>query len=162
MMPFPDSDECLSALLDAFARASEQGPMAADNQAVNPASASTNGHAARPAGGGMAPASHTSQPPPWSTPEQEARDHVRTALDGVDFLTRMQVSAALSGQGFLACCKELGMDPRSLALAQRRAIDDQMAAHFRQAADAGGITRLETAAALLRRLLAGLKDTPGA
>lgn len=158
MMPFPDSDECLSALLDAFARASEQGPMAADGQADNQASASTNGHAAKAA----APASHAQQPPPWSSPEQEARDHVRTALDGVDFLTRMQVSAALSGRGFLACCKDLGMDPRSLALAQRRAIDDQMAAHFRQAADAGGITRPETAAALLHRLLAGLKGTPGA
>ncbi len=158
MMPFPDSDECLSALLDAFARASEQGPMAAASQA----NASIHGHAARPAAAGMAPASQAQQPPPWSSPEQEARDHVRTALDGVDFLTRMQVSAALSGRDFLACCKELGIDPRSLALAQRRAIDDQMAAHFRQAADAGGITRPETAAALLRRLLAAVKDTPGA
>jgi hypothetical protein len=152
MMPFPDSDECLSALLDAFARASEQGPMAAVSQA--------NGHAAKPAAAGMAPAAHAPQPPPWSSPEKEARDHVRTALDGVDFLTRMQVSAALSGRVFLACCKELGMDPRSLALAQRRAIDDQMAAYFRQAADAGGIARPETAAALLCKLLAGLAGTP--
>jgi hypothetical protein len=155
MMPFPDSDECLSALLDAFARASEHGPMAVDSQAN--AHAHANGYAPKPAAFGMAPAS---QQPRWSSPEQEAHEHARTALDGVDFLTRMQVSAALSGRSFLACCKALGMDPRSLAVAQRRAIDDQMAAHFRQTADAGGITRPETAAALLHRLLAGQNGTP--
>lgn len=159
-MLFPDSNKCLSALLDAFAHASEHGPLAVNCQAK--ANAKTNGHAAKPAANGMAPSSPAPQPPPWSSPEQEACDHARTALDGVDFLTRMQVSAALSGLGFLACCKELGMDPRSLTLAQRRAVDDQMAAHFRQTADAGGTTGPETAADLLRKLLAGLKGTPGA
>jgi len=157
MMPFPDSDECLSALLEAFARAAEQGPLAAAGLAGQ-----ANGHAAKPTLGPIASACQAEQPPSWSSPEQEAREHARTALDGVDFLTRMQVSAALSGRDFLACCKELGIDPRSLALAQRRSLDDQMAAHFRQAADTGGITRPQTAAAVLRGLLTRLKGTPGA
>ena len=157
MMPFPDSDECLSALLEAFARAAEQGPMAAADSAGQ-----ADGQAAKPALGRISPGSRAEQPQPWSSPEQEAREHVRMALDGVDFLTRMHVSATLLGRGFLACCKELGIDPRSLTLAQRRALDDQMGAHFRHTADAGGIVRPETAANLLHSLLAGTKDTPGA
>lgn len=157
MTPFPDSDECLSALLDAFAHAAEQGPMTAAGSAWE-----GNGHAAGSANGRIAPTSQSEPPQRWRSAEQEARQHARTALDGVDFLTRMHVSAALSGRGFLACCRELGIDPRSLTLAQRRALDDQVGAHFRQTADTGGITRQETAEALLRNLLVGMKGTPGA
>ena len=135
MMPLPDSDECLSALLDAFARAAGPGAAA----------------------GRTTPAAQAKQPPPWSSPQEQARQHVRTALDGVDFLTRMHVSSTLSGRGFLACCKNLGIEPHALALAQRRTLDDQMAAHFRQTSDAAGITRPEAAEALLRSLLVALK-----
>lgn len=157
MTPFPDSDECLSALLEAFAHAAEQGPTTAAGSV-----GAGNGQAAGTAVGGIAP---SSQPEPAQhrlSAEQEARQHARTALDGVDFLTRMHVSAALSGQGFQICCKELGIDPRSLTPAQRRTLDDQMGAHFRQTADLGGITRPETANALLRSLLEGMKSASGA
>lgn len=149
MMPFPDSDECLSALLDAFASAAEPGAAAASGPAGH-----VNGHAGKPAAGRKRPAAHAE---PWSSREEQARQHARTALDGVDFLTRMHVSATLSGRGFLACCKGLGIDPHALALAQRRTLDDQMAAHFRQAADAASITRPEAAEALLLSLLAAVK-----
>lgn len=152
MMPFPDSEECLSALLDAFARAAEPGGAAAPSSAGH-----VNGHAGKPAAGHTAQAAQEEQPPPWSSPEEQARQHVRTALDGVDFLTHMHVSATLSGRGFLACCKDRGIEPHALALAQRCTLDDRMGAHFRQAADAGGITRPETAEALLRSWLVELK-----
>jgi hypothetical protein len=152
MTPFPDSDDCLSALLDAFAHAAEQGPAAAAGSAGE-----GNGHAVGTAGSRIAPSFQREPLQHGRSAEQQARQHVRTALDGVDFLTRMHVSAALSGRGFLACCKELGIHPHSLTLAQRRALDDQMSAHFRQTADVDGLTHPETANALLRSLLAGMK-----
>lgn len=152
MTPFQVSDECLSALLEAFAHAAEQGPVAASGS-----TGVGNGHATGPAVGRAALSSQPETSSHWHSTEQEARQHARTALDGVDFLTRMDVSAALSGRGFLACCKELGIDPRSLTPAQRRALDDQVGAHFRQNADVGGTTRPEVANALLRSLLAGMK-----
>lgn len=154
MTPFRDSDECLSALLEAFAHAAEQGPMAATGSAGG-----GSGHAAGTAVGHAALSSQPAPPSHWRSAEQEARQHARTALDGVDFLTRMHVSAALSGRGFLACCKDLGIDPCSLTPAQRRTLDDEVGAHFRQTADAGGITRPEAANALLRSLLAGMTGT---
>lgn len=153
MASFPDSDECLSALLEAFAHAAEQGPVAA----IGPAGEGT-GHAAGATAGRAALSSRPEPPAHWRSAEQEARQHARTALDGVDFLTRMHASATLSGQGFLACCKALGIDPCSLTPATRRALDDQVSAHFRQTADAGGITRPEEAEALLRSLLGGMKS----
>lgn len=152
MMPSPDSEECLSALLDAFARAAGSGWAVASGPAGH-----GNGHTGKPAAGRTAPTTRAGPPPPWSSPQEQARQHVRAALDGVDFLTRMHVSATLSGRGFLACCKDLGIEPHALALAQRRSLDDQMAAHFRQTADAGGITRPEAAEALLRGVLVALK-----
>ena len=46
MMPFPDSDACLSALLEAFARAAEPGGVAGNGPVGH-----VSGHAGKPAAG---------------------------------------------------------------------------------------------------------------
>ena len=58
----------------------------------------------------------------------------RTALQGVDFLTQLSVSAAHSSTTFMQACKQLAIDPASLGTEQRTLVDARMEQRFQGAA----------------------------
>lgn len=58
----------------------------------------------------------------------------QTALDGVDFFTRLNVSAKQDSAEFLRACKQLGLDPAGVAPAQRTQVDALMQQRFDAAA----------------------------
>ncbi|MFJ1302015.1 hypothetical protein ACILG0_18775 [Pseudomonadota bacterium AL_CKDN230030165-1A_HGKHYDSX7] len=64
----------------------------------------------------------------------------RDALDGVDFMTRLDHSAAAGSTGFRAVCDQLGVAPDSVSPAQRMAIDLAMEQRFNDAAHRGPVT----------------------
>ncbi|AVO50579.1 hypothetical protein C6568_16060 [Melaminivora suipulveris] len=75
----------------------------------------------------------------------------RTALQGVDFLTRLQVSAARGSEAFMSACRELGLEPQSVSTQQRQQIDERMLVRF-ESAQAGNSSPV--AEALAREWLA--------
>jgi hypothetical protein len=89
-----------------------------------------------------------------------AIDMARTgqqAMDGVDFLTRLDFSAANRGGGFDAACREAGMQPAELSAAQRTQVDRALDGRFADAAEAGqSPVSSEAAAGWLRQILAEL------
>lgn len=92
-------------------------------------------------------------PPADREAAQEAEFAIRTALDGVDFVTRLHLSATLQGLGFVSCCRRCGIDPQGLSAQRRRQIDEQMGSHFRRMADRGGTLAQAAAENLLQALL---------
>lgn len=78
----------------------------------------------------------------------------RQALGGVDFVTRLSYSASAESAGFLAACRDTGIDPAGLDPARRQALDAAMQARF-DAAAAQGRSPVEAATAQtwLRELL---------
>ncbi|WP_209422367.1 hypothetical protein [Melaminivora jejuensis] len=58
----------------------------------------------------------------------------RTALQGVDFLTQLSVSAAHSSTTFMQACEQLAIDPASLGTEQRALVDARMEQRFQGAA----------------------------
>jgi hypothetical protein len=89
-----------------------------------------------------------------------AIDMARTgqqAMDGVDFLTRLDFSAANRGGGFDAACREAGMQPAELSAAQRTQVDRALDGRFADAAEAGqSPVSVDAAAGWLRQILAEL------
>ncbi|WP_238891461.1 hypothetical protein [Achromobacter insuavis] len=78
----------------------------------------------------------------------------RDALSGVDFLTRLALSATNGAPAFQQACSDAGVAPASLDAARRGALDQAMQARFDQAAQSGqSPVSLGTAAAWLRDLL---------
>ncbi|AKP88239.1 hypothetical protein [Achromobacter ruhlandii] len=78
----------------------------------------------------------------------------RDALSGVDFLTRLALSASNGAPAFQQACSDAGVAPASLDAARRGALDLAMQARFDQAAQSGqSPVSLATAAAWLRDLL---------
>ncbi len=76
------------------------------------------------------------------------------ALSGVDFMTRLAVSASGNTPAFQQACADAGVAPSSLDAARRGALDDAMQARFDQAARSGqSPVSLATAADWLRELL---------
>ena len=75
----------------------------------------------------------------------------RTALQGVDFLTRLQVSAARGSEAFMSACRELELEPQSVSTQQRQQIDERMLVRF-ESAQAGNSSPV--AEALAREWLA--------
>lgn len=76
------------------------------------------------------------------------------ALSGVDFLTRLAVSAAHGAPAFQQACADAGIAPASLDATRRGALDQAMQARFEQAAQSGqSPVALGTAAGWLRELL---------
>ncbi|SFQ13187.1 hypothetical protein SAMN05216567_111148 [Variovorax sp. OK605] len=81
----------------------------------------------------------------------------RQAMDGVDFLTRLDFSAANRGAGFEAACRNAGMQPSGLGAAQRTHIDAALDSRFAGAAEAGqSPVSAGTAAGWLCQILAEL------
>jgi hypothetical protein len=58
-------------------------------------------------------------------------------LEGVDFLTRLDLSATGRGPGFIAVCERAGIQPSSLDAQARARIDEAMGHRFDQALGAG-------------------------
>ncbi|WP_063588437.1 hypothetical protein [Achromobacter ruhlandii] len=78
----------------------------------------------------------------------------RDALSGVDFLTRLALSASNGAPAFQQACSDVGVAPAALVAARRGALDLAMQARFDQAAQSGqSPVSLATAAAWLRDLL---------
>ncbi|WP_445658165.1 hypothetical protein [Achromobacter sp. NCFB-sbj8-Ac1-l] len=76
------------------------------------------------------------------------------ALSGVDFLTRLAVSAAHGTPAFQQACADAGVAPASLDAARRGQLDQAMQARFEHAAQSGqSPVALSTAAGWLRELL---------
>jgi len=76
------------------------------------------------------------------------------ALQGVDFVTALAVSARSDGVAFRETCAQLGLDPGSLGAERRQAIDRAMHARFEEAAAAGrSPVGMDTARAWLADLL---------
>lgn len=76
------------------------------------------------------------------------------ALSGVDFMTRLAVSASGNTPVFHQACVDAGVAPSSLDAARRGALDDTMQVRFDQAARSGqSPVSLATAAGWLRELL---------
>ncbi|WZB74541.1 hypothetical protein WJ972_28855 [Achromobacter insuavis] len=61
----------------------------------------------------------------------------RDALSGVDFLTRLALSATNGAPAFQQACSDAGVAPASLDAARRGALDQAMQARFDQAAQSG-------------------------
>lgn len=61
----------------------------------------------------------------------------QTAMQGVDFLTRLQVSAASNSTAFVEACRHAGVDSASMGAGQRSAIDARMQQRFEAAAAQG-------------------------
>ena len=75
----------------------------------------------------------------------------RDALSGVDFLTRLAVSASADTPAFQQACRDTGVAAASLDASRRDALDQAMQARFEQAALSGqSPVSLATAAAWLR------------
>lgn len=78
------------------------------------------------------------------------------ALDGVNFITRLDCSATAGGPVFASVCKELGIAPGSVTAQESRRIDQAMQQKFDQAAQSGQTpVAPETARVWLRELLGG-------
>lgn len=76
------------------------------------------------------------------------------AISGVDFITRLALSACGNTPAFHQACGDAGVAPDSLDAARRAALDASMQARFDQAAQAGqSPVSLGTAAGWLRELL---------
>ena len=88
---------------------------------------------------------------------QRALDMAQTsaqALEGVNFITRLDCSASVGGPVFVSVCKELGIAPGSVTAGQRQGIDQAMQQKFDQAAQSGQTpVAPEAARAWLRGLL---------
>lgn len=56
------------------------------------------------------------------------------ALQGVDFMTQMQFSAAVPGAEFASACRASGLAPEAVSTPQRAAIDARMQQRFADAA----------------------------
>lgn len=56
----------------------------------------------------------------------EAAEASYSLLQGATYGLRLRYSAVASGAGFRACCEALGIDPRALPFARRRAIDAEV------------------------------------
>lgn len=67
----------------------------------------------------------------------------RQALTGVDFLTRLQFSAAADGPEFRRVCESLALDAGALTAAERERIDAQLDERFAQA-QASGASAVES------------------
>lgn len=86
---------------------------------------------------------------------QDALAMAQTAqapLAGVDFMTRLDLSAVGNGGGFRQVAQQAGVDPAGLSPARRQRIDAEMAGRF-EAAAREGPTALPVAAAWLTDLL---------
>lgn len=59
------------------------------------------------------------------------------ALQGVDFMTQLMLSAAAHSSVFVATCRALGLPPDAVSAPQRAAIDGSMQERFAQAAREG-------------------------
>ncbi|MFY3082583.1 hypothetical protein ACOTF2_21155 [Achromobacter xylosoxidans] len=78
----------------------------------------------------------------------------RDALSGVDFMTRLALSATNDAPAFQQACRDAGVAPSDLDAGRRGALDQAMQARFDQAAEAGhSPVSLATAAGWLRDLL---------
>jgi len=78
-------------------------------------------------------------------------------MDGVHFMTRLNLSATHRGAGFARACQVAGLDPASLNAAQRAAIDAALDQRFLAATQQGGSpVDPQTAAGWLRQILAEL------
>lgn len=76
----------------------------------------------------------------------------RDALSGVDFMTRLALSATNDAPAFQQACRDAGVAPSNLDAARRGALDQAMQARFDQAAEAGhGPVSLATAVGLAAR-----------
>lgn len=79
------------------------------------------------------------------------------ALSGVDFMTRLAISAAGNTPAFLRACQEAGVAPSTLDATRRAELDQAMEARFGQAVRSGlSPVSPATAADWLRDLLRGL------
>lgn len=63
----------------------------------------------------------------------------RQALEGVDFMTRLMVSAVSRSAGFVNACRALGLSADAFSTPQREALDACMQERFAQAAQLGHI-----------------------
>lgn len=70
----------------------------------------------------------------------------QTALSGVDFLTRLQVSTIGNTAAFAEACRHMGIDPAGIGAEQRTAIDARMLQRF-EAAMAQGRSPVDEATA---------------
>lgn len=78
----------------------------------------------------------------------------RDALSGVDFMTRLALSATNDAPAFQQACRDAGVAPSGLDAGRRGALDQAMQARFDQAAESGhSPVSLATAAGWLRDLL---------
>jgi hypothetical protein len=78
----------------------------------------------------------------------------RDALSGVDFMTRLALSATNDAPAFQQACRDAGVAPSDLDAGRRGALDQAMQARFDQAAESGhSPVSLATAAGWLRDLL---------
>ncbi len=77
------------------------------------------------------------QPPEAAQRTQQALHEAALALDGVDYLTQLTLSAVHRGPGFRAAAQALGLSPHALDPATRAQIDARMGQRFAQAAAAG-------------------------
>jgi len=74
---------------------------------------------------------------------------------GMNFMTRLQLSAVSNGPEFRSACAELGLDPDALSQADRQEIDRALEQAFREASGADGIhIDLLQGRALLRQVIA--------
>lgn len=97
----------------------------------------------------------------WVEPALRIARRTRDVLAGVDFMTCVACSACCSGDGFLAACRTLALEPASLDADTRHRIDAAMAQRFAAARDlAGGAVSMATASDWLVDLLSQLP--PGA
>lgn len=80
----------------------------------------------------------------------------RQAMQGVDFMTQLQFSAATQTAEFVAACRAAGLEPQAVGAPQRAAIDARMQQRFDEAARQMQIpVAPETARQWLREELAG-------
>lgn len=84
------------------------------------------------------------------------------ALQGVDFMTQLQFSAATHGAEFVDACRAAGLSPQAVSAPQRAAIDARMQQRFADAAQQKQIpVAPDTARQWLRaELTAGSMPTP--
>lgn len=85
----------------------------------------------------------------------------RQALQGVDFMTQLNFSAAVQSAEFVDACHAAGLAPAAVSAAQRAAIDARMQQRFTQAAQHNQMpVAPETARQWLQQELAALHAQP--
>lgn len=78
---------------------------------------------------------HITEPlPSWPPPPDP---HQHATFEGIDFLTRVRLSAALRGPDFLATIRALGFEPEHFDPHTCTVLDNRMAERFASAASQG-------------------------